>query len=94
MSSNLNQQLNQLSQMDQFKDMNQFMQNNQSPDDFVSIIHFNLSKIESEFRYSRSKLFIIWSLIPIRQRQKLSRFWSTRNARFDQHDGKFRHRSK
>ena len=94
MSSNLNQQLNQLSQMDQFKDMNQFMQNHPSPDDFVSIIHLNLSKIESEFRYSRSKLFTIWPTIPIRQGQELSRFWSTRNTRFDKHDGKFRHRSK
>ena len=36
MSTNLNQQFNQLSHMEQFKNMNQFMQN-QSPDDFVSI---------------------------------------------------------
>ena len=34
MSSNLNQQFNQLSQMDQFKAMNQFIQNQPNPDDF------------------------------------------------------------
>ena len=41
MTSNLNQQLNQLSQMDQFKDMNQFMQNQPGSDDFVSLYFFN-----------------------------------------------------
>ena len=38
MSSNLNQQLNQLAQMDQFKDMNQFMPNQSNLEDFVSYI--------------------------------------------------------
>ena len=75
MASYLNQQLNQLSKMDQFKDMNQFMQNHPSPDDFVSINPFNLSKIESKSRNARPQLFTIWSILPIRQRQKLSRFW-------------------
>ena len=38
MSSNLNQQLNQLAQMDQFKDMNQFMPSQPNLEDFVSYI--------------------------------------------------------
>ena len=57
MSSNLNQQFNQLSQI------NQFMNNQSGQDEFVSFYLYNqiliLFKIESKSRFPRSELYAI-----------------------------------